>query len=327
MAPSTLTKSIDRKRKRDGAEGSGNTERRSEEENFKQKVLLLSSRGVSHRMRHLMADIGTLLPHSKKDAKLDSKHQLYMVNELADLSSCNNALFFEARRRNDIYLWAAKTPNGPSIRFHLLNTHTMDELKMTGNCLKGSRPIVVFDQAFDESAHLRIIKEVLMQIFAVPRTARKAKPFVDHITSFSIADGKIWFRSFQIIDSPAPSVIDPIQAAEEATAAAIAEGISTKSSRSKASGGPRMTLSEIGPRFVLVPIKIFEGSFGGATLYANKEFVPPSQVYTAQKNERALKYQTKKADTLQNKARREEIKEESRRTGRPEQLEKRSIFA
>ena len=32
----------------------------------KQRVLLLSSRGVTHRMRHLMNDIETLLPHVKK---------------------------------------------------------------------------------------------------------------------------------------------------------------------------------------------------------------------------------------------------------------------
>ena len=32
----------------------------------KQRVLLLSSRGVTHRMRHLMSDIEVLLPHVKK---------------------------------------------------------------------------------------------------------------------------------------------------------------------------------------------------------------------------------------------------------------------
>jgi len=32
----------------------------------KQRVLLLSSRGVTHRMRHLMNDLETLLPHVKK---------------------------------------------------------------------------------------------------------------------------------------------------------------------------------------------------------------------------------------------------------------------
>ena len=32
----------------------------------KQRVLMLSSRGVTHRMRHLMNDLETLLPHVKK---------------------------------------------------------------------------------------------------------------------------------------------------------------------------------------------------------------------------------------------------------------------
>lgn len=32
----------------------------------KQRVLLLSSRGITHRMRHLMNDLETLLPHVKK---------------------------------------------------------------------------------------------------------------------------------------------------------------------------------------------------------------------------------------------------------------------
>ena len=40
----------------------------------------------------------------------------------------------------------------------------MDELKMTGNCLKGSRPIVVFDKQFDDAPHWKVIKEVLMNV-------------------------------------------------------------------------------------------------------------------------------------------------------------------
>lgn len=32
---------------------------------FKQKTLVLSSRGITHRMRHMMKDIANLLPHSK----------------------------------------------------------------------------------------------------------------------------------------------------------------------------------------------------------------------------------------------------------------------
>lgn len=32
---------------------------------FRQKTLILSSRGITHRMRHMMKDIANLLPHSK----------------------------------------------------------------------------------------------------------------------------------------------------------------------------------------------------------------------------------------------------------------------
>jgi hypothetical protein len=149
------------------------------------------------------------------DAKLDSKSHLHLLPELADLHNCNNAIYFEARRHEDLYMWAAKTPNGPSIKMHVQNVHTMDELKMTGNCLKGSRGILSFDASFDETEWGKLTKEVFThvrpgvalscifveswpQIFGVPPQARRAKPFIDHILSFSLLDGKIWFRNFQV---------------------------------------------------------------------------------------------------------------------------------
>jgi hypothetical protein len=84
--------------------------------------------------------------------------------ELADLNNCNNTLYFEARRHEDLYLWAAKTPNGPSIKMHVQNVHTMDELKMTGNCLKGSRGLLSFDKAFDETEWGKLTKEVFTHV-------------------------------------------------------------------------------------------------------------------------------------------------------------------
>ena len=99
-----------------------------------------------------------------QDSKLDSKSQLHLLPELADLNNCNNTLYFEARRHEDLYMWAAKTPNGPSLKFHVQNIHTMDELKMTGNCLKGSRGILSFDKAFDETESGKLTKEVLTHV-------------------------------------------------------------------------------------------------------------------------------------------------------------------
>ena len=177
-------------------------------------------------------------------------------------------MYFEARRHEDLYLWLSKTPNGPSAKLQVQNIHTMDELKMTGNCLKGSRHILSFDEGFNAEPHWRVLREMLKQMFAVPRTARRTKPFVDHVLSFSILDNKIWFRNYQIIEK------DP-----GALAASEAAGDDNAKVRKNTSSEP--TLVEIGPRFVMTPIRIFEGSFGGPTLFDNPEYISPNAIRQA----------------------------------------------
>ncbi|CAG8549118.1 3359_t:CDS:2 [Ambispora gerdemannii] len=244
-----------------GAHKEKSSEERKTKRN-KQRVLAISSRGINYRQRHLLNDLGALSPHFKKDAKLDQKSQFSILNELAELNNCNNCIFFEVRRKQDLYLWASKTPNGPSIKFHVQNIHTMDELKMTGNCLKGSRPIISFDKTFDTQPHFSLIK----QIFGVPRGARRAKPFIDHVISFSIADDRIWFRNYQVVEKD-PTEFDKKQ--------------------------KDITLVEIGPRFVLNVIRIFEGSFNGATIFANPEFITPTQIRRNIRAEKAARYQSR----------------------------------
>ena len=58
----------------------------------KQKTLVLSSRGITHRYRHLMMDLLALLPHARKDSKLDTKQKLYVINEIADMKDCSNCV-------------------------------------------------------------------------------------------------------------------------------------------------------------------------------------------------------------------------------------------
>ena len=116
------------------------------------------------------------------DSKLDSKSQLNLLPELADLNNCNNTLYFEARRHEDLYMWAAKTPNGPSIKMHVQNIHTMDELKMTGNCLKGSRGLLSFDKAFEESEWGRLTKEVFTHVCHL--LGGRPCPCADNFVSF-----------------------------------------------------------------------------------------------------------------------------------------------
>lgn len=61
-------------------------------------------------------------------------------------------------------MWLSRTPNGPSLKCHVLNIHTMDELKMTGNCLKGSRGICVFDGAWDTNEEWKLMKELFSHV-------------------------------------------------------------------------------------------------------------------------------------------------------------------
>lgn len=93
-------------------------------------------------------------------------------------------------------MWLAKSPNGPSAKFLVNNIHTADELKLTGNCLKFSRPLLSFDKAFSTSTHLRLLKELFISTFNTPKNHPKSKPFIDHVLSFNVHDGRIWFRCY-----------------------------------------------------------------------------------------------------------------------------------
>ena len=116
---------------------------------MQEKVLVTCPRRISYRYRHLMLSIVSLLPHAKKDNKVESKESKgATLNELIELKNCSSCLFFECRKQKDLYLWMAKCPSGPSVKFMVDAVHTMEELKLTGNHLKGSRPLFDFLNQF-----------------------------------------------------------------------------------------------------------------------------------------------------------------------------------
>jgi ribosome biogenesis protein BRX1 len=236
-------------------------------------------------------DLSSMMPHSRKEAKLDTKTKLYQLNELAELYNCNNVLFFEARKGKDLYAWMSKPPNGPTVKFHVQNLHTMDELHFTGNCLKGSRPVLSFDAAFAQEPHLQVIKELFLHSFGVPKGTPKSKPFVDHVIGFTVAGGRIWIRCYQITETEA----DKQKAAAEGDTPAKEKG---------KKGDTSVSLVEIGPRFVLTPIVILESSFGGPVIYENKEFVSPNQVRSEIRKAKAGRYNNRTEAQLQTKNKR-----------------------
>ena len=43
-----------------------------------------------------------------------------------------------------------------------------------------------------------MLKEMLTHVFTVPQKHNKCKPFFDHVLVFSVADGRIWLRNYQV---------------------------------------------------------------------------------------------------------------------------------
>lgn len=170
----------------------------------RQRVLLTCQRGINGRHRNLLEDLHLLLPHSKYEQKVERKKVKDQINELCYERSCNNFIYFESRHHavSDLYMWLSKSPNGPAFKFSVQNINLMKELKLQGNCLKYSRPFLSFDGSFDdpEKPHLQLCKELLAQTFNTPKNHPKSKPFIDHVISFNVYDGKIWFRHYQILN-------------------------------------------------------------------------------------------------------------------------------
>jgi len=225
----------------------------------KQRTLIFASRGINQRMRHFMNDLRVLIPHSKSESKFDNKRDISSIKEICVERSCNNCIFFEARRNTHLYLWFSRCPNGPSMKFFVSSVHTMNELKLTGNCLNGSRPILTFDKKFDSMGiQFKLMKELFMQIFGTPAGHPRSKPFIDRTMSFMILDHKIWVRNYQIVYDKDNEEADPV-------------------------------LVEIGPRFVLHPVRITQGAFTGSTIYQDEHFVNPNAERRAIKKQSQMK--------------------------------------
>ncbi len=74
-----------------------------------------------------MLDIFNLLPHAKKDIKLEKKNEGEQILELCESHSCKNYLFFDSKKKRDLYLWIGNK-NGASCKLFVENIHTSDEL-------------------------------------------------------------------------------------------------------------------------------------------------------------------------------------------------------
>jgi ribosome biogenesis protein BRX1 len=100
---------------------------------------------------------------------------------------------------------------------------------------------------------------------------------------------QIWVRNYQILEQ------QPTNALEAHLA-------------KKQSGQEQATsLVEIGPRFVLNPIRIFRGSFGGQTLFQNPDFVSPNEIRSMEHKRKNNSYISRKENEKKRKTRSEEL--------------------
>jgi ribosome biogenesis protein BRX1 len=281
---------------------------------YKSRVLMLTSRGVSHRHRHLLSDLHSLLPHTILETKLDTSKKTTALNpalnSLAALHSTPTIFFLEARKRGqDLYLWLARSPNGPTAKCHVSNLHTSAELGFKGNVLKGGRGIVMFDKSFDvefaaggggkEGMWRGVVRELLRGVFSVPKRGKGVKPFVDRVIGVFYVDEKIWVRVYEIREAEGGK--RKVANAEDIPA--LPEGREKKSTSKEHD----ISLVEVGPRFVLTPILILEGSFGGPVIYENKEYVSPNQVRREVRMRKAGRYKERVEGRSEREGRRKDM--------------------
>jgi ribosome biogenesis protein BRX1 len=243
----------------------------------KTRTLIVASRGVSHQERHLVNDLINLIPNSKKECKIERDIASEELNNICYMHSCKFCIYFEHRKR-ELVMWLFKSPGGPLAKFAVTNIHALNEIKLMGNCIKYSRPLLSFDKSFDEQEHLKLLKEMFIQTFNSPKGHPKTRPFYDHQISFYNIDNQIFIRVYQILNE-------------------IKEKFTNSDQEDK------IQLLEIGPRFSLNLIRIFSDSLGGKTLYLNKNYIAPGVLIKRKVDnfkKRKIKEQSEKID-LQNK--------------------------
>jgi ribosome biogenesis protein BRX1 len=116
--------------------------------------------------------------------------------------------------------------------------------------------------------------------------------------AFTVADGKVWTRVYQINESEPGKKKPTADGEEEATPAPKKKVRNSEFD---------INLVEIGPRFVLTPIMIQESSFGGPIIYQNKEFVSPNQIRSDLRRSKAGRYNSRTEQIKENRIKRGDL--------------------
>ena len=203
-------------------------------------TLVLATRGIKARHRHLQRDLLRLLPHGRLGSKFGADEQLKAVVRLCEDAGCRSALLLDARDPHRLYMWAASCPEGPSAMFRVANIHTVAELKLDTRRAAGSRSLLVFDRNFEDTAARRVLKALLTRTFASPARGKSKQLLpVQQTLNFAWLDGRVWIRAYRTVPH------------------AFKEG--------------ETDVAEIGPRLVLEPVRIIASAFSGAIIHSSED--------------------------------------------------------
>lgn len=209
-------------------------------------LVVYVQRGTTPRQRHLVRDLGTLLSHARFGDKLPRRVGTEALLDACYLSECGmRALFLSARFEDEMCLWLVRLPHGPSVRFHVLNIHTIAECNFGYTPFRVRHPCLLsFDASFDGKPHLRLMRELLRATFscsAVKHDAasseQRAQCGFQTVVAFNLVDDRIWLRAYDVVFDE--------------------------------DGRGCAELRERGPRLVLTPQKVLTSVLQGAQLWAS----------------------------------------------------------
>jgi ribosome biogenesis protein BRX1 len=120
---------------------------------------------------------------------------------------------------------------------------------------------------------------------------------------FTLADGKIWIRCYQINETEASKT----KPTADGEGVSLDGGAEAKKAKGKHGRETDISLVEIGPRFVLTPIVVLEGSFGGPVIYENKEFVSPNQLRSEIRLSKAGRYNRRSEQGVERKVKKGDL--------------------
>jgi ribosome biogenesis protein BRX1 len=92
--------------------------------------MIFSSRGVTNTHTNLIRDIQSLVANTKRESRIQNKDVKEVIDDICFERSCNNFMYFESHKHQDLFLWIAKSPAGPSMKFEVKDIHTTEELKL-----------------------------------------------------------------------------------------------------------------------------------------------------------------------------------------------------